>query len=450
MTDASELKSYPITDLLKFERREELVRKLFFKKGVTTIATPSGGGKTTAFFCLGLYVSIALWGAEEIEQRPLFWIAGEDQIGLRPLLEAWMEENPDCIPDARFVPEAVDFANPRHIDWLIKHLEGKPRPLIMADALSDILTVQGLKEDKSEDVTKVYKGIWRVVNALDASFGVLHHQGWVERRERGSSAIRDNSDILVKINKFDPASGVVELEHLKRRSGAGPMLKAFYLDAKLISVDGYQDQIPIVTGPKADEEVPEKSDEETADKRNARTLVTLMMMYHSKKEGVTRAELEKSTDMKRSTFYRAHTYAAKNGWLVKRGKLYNLNSDKPWDKPPPETPSASPPVSTPSRGVETIGGKLAPSIGGALEANWRLEPSSSCENADTTASTENSNQIKESESSIAARKASLEETKKALRKIIERNAAAGDTTAQAALERDAAHDAVQQLLKGKP
>jgi hypothetical protein len=170
-----------------------------------------------------------------------------------------MKENPDCIPDARFVPEAVDFASSKHIDWLIKHLEGKPRPLIIADALSDILTVQGLKEDKSEDVTKVYKGVWRVVDALDASFGMLHHQGWVERRERGSSAIRDNSDILVKINKFDPVSGVVELEHLKRRSGAGPMLKAFYLDARLISVDGYADQIPIITGPKADEEVPESA-----------------------------------------------------------------------------------------------------------------------------------------------------------------------------------------------
>ena len=78
-----------------------------------------------------------------------------------------------------------------------------------------------------------------------------------------------------------------------------------------------------------------------------------------------------------------------------------------------------------------------------------MEPSSSCENADTTASTEKPNQIKETESSIAARKASLEESKKVLRKIMEKKAAAGDTTAQAALERDAAHDAVEQLLKGK-
>ena len=93
------------------------MRRLFFKKGITTVATASGGGKTTMFFCLGLYVSIALWGEEQIEQRPLLWIAGEDQDGLKPLLEAWMKQNPDCIPDARYMNEAVDFANYTTQPW---------------------------------------------------------------------------------------------------------------------------------------------------------------------------------------------------------------------------------------------------------------------------------------------------------------------------------------------
>jgi len=248
--DPNKLKSYSITDLLKLERREELVRRLFFKKGITTVATASGGGKTTTFFCLGLYVSIAQWGEEQVEQRPLFWIAGEDQDGLKPLLEAWMKHNPGCIPDARYIDQAVDFASQNETNKLIKHLEGQPRPLIMADALSDVLAIRGLDEDKSKEVTRVYKGVRRVVDALDASFGVLHHQGWTGKRERGSSAIRDNSEIVVSIKKFDPVNGTVELEHLKRRSGAGPKLKAFYLNAKLITVDGYKDQIPIVTGPR--------------------------------------------------------------------------------------------------------------------------------------------------------------------------------------------------------
>jgi hypothetical protein len=172
----------------------------------------------------------------------------------------------------------------------------------MTDALSDTLTVAGLDEDKSKDITRVYKGIWRVVDALDASFGVLHHSGWDEKRERGSSAIRDNSDIVVKIVKFDPVAGVVQLQHLKRRSGAGPKLDAFYLDAKLIEVDGYAQPIPIVTGPKTDNDIPVKGDDDRADAVHARTLVTVMVQYFP--NGAKRADLEKQSGMSTSTFYR--------------------------------------------------------------------------------------------------------------------------------------------------
>jgi hypothetical protein len=250
---ADELKSYPITDLLKIERRKELVPKLVFAKGVTTFVTPSGGGKTTLCFSMGLYVSVALWGDEEVEQRPTFWIAGEDRDGLRAIFEAWTKHNPDLCPDARFMEEMVDFASPVQVRWLIDHIKehfkAKPPPLIMADALSDILAVQGLDEDKSKEVAKVYKGIWQVVNETGAAVVVLHHSGWDERRERGSSTIRQKSDIVVKIVSFDPEAGVVQLEHLKRRSGAGPKLGEFYLGAKLVVVDGYPASIPIVTGP---------------------------------------------------------------------------------------------------------------------------------------------------------------------------------------------------------
>jgi AAA domain len=252
---ANELKSYPITDLLKIERRKELVPKLVFAKGVTTFVTPSGGGKTTLCFSMGLYVSVAQWGDEEIEQRPTFWIAGEDQDGLRAIFEAWTKHNPELRPDARFMEEAVDFANSAQVRWLIDHLKehfkGKPPPLIMADALSDILAVQGLDEDKSKEVAKVYKGIWQVVKEAGTAVVVLHHSGWDEKRERGSSTIRQKSDIVVKIVSFDPQTGIVRLEHLKRRSGAGPKLTEFYLGAKLVTVDGYSAPIPIVTGPSA-------------------------------------------------------------------------------------------------------------------------------------------------------------------------------------------------------
>ena len=65
--------------------------------------------------------------------------------------------------------EAVDFSDSREVNKLIKHLKDikTPPPLIVADALADIL----LNEDKAHDINQVYRNIWRVVHAHDACFG---------------------------------------------------------------------------------------------------------------------------------------------------------------------------------------------------------------------------------------------------------------------------------------
>jgi len=154
----------------------------------------------------------------------------------------------------------------------------------------------------------------------------------------------------------------------------------------MIAVNGYP-AIPIVTGPK--DEAPETGDQ-TADAVHARSLVTLAVRHFP--NGAIRADLERQSGMKPSTFYRAHSYAVENGWLVKRDKLYNFNPTAPWDRTPLETPSTLPPTLTsnlhPYRGVEVDEGKLGTSTGGELEVSWRLKARESGEKADTTASAE--------------------------------------------------------------
>ena len=77
-------------------------------------------------------------------------------------------------------------------------------------------------------------------------FFIPHHSGWDEKRERGSTAIRAKSDILVQITKFDPGAGIIKLKHHKRRGGR--KLDEFCFEVKLVEVDGYPQAIPIVTG----------------------------------------------------------------------------------------------------------------------------------------------------------------------------------------------------------
>jgi AAA domain len=394
--DPSKFISYPITELLKLKRREMLIPNLFLRKGVTTIAALSGAGKTTIMFSAGLYVAIGLWGGELIKQRPLFWIAGEDQDGLRAIFEAWCLHNPDRHPDARFMDEAVDFSDDEEVDKPIKHLEGLGvvQPLIIADALADILG--DLSEDKAHDINQIYRNIWKVVNRFDACFVVLHHSGWEEKRERGSTAIRAKSDILILIVNFDVEAGRVELKH--RRLRGGKPLDQFFLSAKLIPVPGYDQPVPIVTGPLS--ELDSILNESVGmDEQHACELVAVMVQHFP--QGATYTRLLKQSGMDDSTFKRALACAYKDkGWLVGgggRGKKYNLNSDGCWNEALGSTSAQG----HPHRGVNP----LSPKEVGLKNPSWTqvepLSPNTSCKNVDTTASTEKPNEIKESKSSAA-------------------------------------------------
>jgi hypothetical protein len=382
--------SYPITDLLEIERREMLVPNLFLRKGVTTIAALSGAGKTTIMFSAGLYVAIGLWGSELIKQRPLFWIAGEDQDGLRAIFEAWCLHNPGRHPDARFMKEAVDFSNDEEVNKLIRLLEelGVAQPLIIADALADILG--DLNEDKAHDINRIYRNIWRVVNRFDACFVVLHHSGWDEKRERGSTAIRAKSDILILIVNFDVEAGRIELKH--RRLRGGKPLNQFFLSAKLVPVDGYLQPVPIVTGPLSElERVLNKPAD--MDEQHARELVQIMVQHFP--QGATFTELLDKSQMSKTTFRRALGYAKDKDWFVGGGRdqQYNLNPIGTWERPEPD--------SGPGQGFYKPLAPLAPTKSGATGPNWPqlgpLAPSASCENDDATAKAKSFNGNNEGE-----------------------------------------------------
>jgi hypothetical protein len=313
--------SHPIADLLKIERREQLVPNLFFAKG----------------------------------------------------------------------EEAVDFSDGKEVDKLIKHLNGTPRPLIVADALADILG--DLNEDKSHDINQVYRNIWRVVYAHDTSFGVLHHSGWDEKRERGSTAIRAKSDILVQIVDFDPEKGRVELKHHKLPGGAP--LKQFFLSVKLVPVGGYPQPIPIVTGPKSELEAI-LSEPAGADEHNARTLVEIMVQHFP--QGATFTQLRELSEVGKTTFNSALACAKGKSWIAGgggRGQRYNLQPDGSWQ----DSEQSSVQSVHPHRGVKPIRTDQLSSNEPKPNQLRTDEPNASCKNANATANGKNPNEIKESESS---------------------------------------------------
>jgi hypothetical protein len=292
---------------------------------VATIVGPPGWGKTTLGLSLGLTVEAGgMWGGQIIKPRPLIWIAGEGQDDLRPIYEASTQEHPDR-PEQQgwFYDEAFDFSIEKEVDKLTKDVPSGS--LIIADALSDLLG--SFNPDNTGDMVIFYTRVWKVVLKTNSAFCLLHHTGWDFERERNSSVIRQKSDIVALITEFNPNEGYIKLKHKKRRGG--PMLDEFGWDTRLVSVAGYKETIPLVTGEMRSAIDTILNRPFAADEELARKLVLLVVQSDGK---MRHKKLREQSGKPKTTFKRGLDVATKlKGWLIGGGrKPYQLNPDGCW------------------------------------------------------------------------------------------------------------------------
>jgi hypothetical protein len=312
-----------------------MIEDVLFTAGVTTLVGKSGKGKTTLAHSISSTVWIGgFYGGKLIEQRQANWIAGEGRWGLQPMHRAWLQEHPGCEgPVGRWRGQPANFYDTKDTDRLLRWLEGKPPQLITSDALSQMLA--GNNENLAQDINKVYANVWRVVNYNGAAFVVIHHLGWEEKHERGSAAIRDNSDIVIQITEFNPNAGRIMLKHQKRREG--PLLQSFGYRVK---VPGVRNSVPICTGERigAGQPIVEAGGVPT-ELVNAAQIVQIMVRWFADVQGVGSDELrrkfEEVTGLKRQTFYNAMRGAKGREWIVGDGP-YRLNPNGCWMEAVPQ------------------------------------------------------------------------------------------------------------------
>jgi hypothetical protein len=319
---------HPLSELMKRKPREVLVANLLFAKGITTLVAPSGDGKTTTGASIALLTAAGgIWDGKKIEPRPVLWIAGEGEDDLPPMVQAGAKDHGlewEKLPIS-ICFEAVDFSSIIETNHLIEKLKGMPPMLIIADALADI--IGDLSEDKSKDITQVYKNLRLVEKKTGSVILVLHHQGWNSDRERGSTAIRAKSDIMVQIAEFKPDDGYIKLTHLKRRGG--PKVKEFTYEVKLVPVEGCEHDVPIVTGVDATASMLLNEDL-AANEEHARDLVQIVATQSQ--SPVAWSDLKELSGKPKSTFKRGLDEAVKvKGWLLWGKGGYALNPDGSWE-----------------------------------------------------------------------------------------------------------------------
>jgi hypothetical protein len=86
------------------------------------------------------------------------------------------------------------------VDQIIEELTSDPKKewkLIIFDTQADHMPSGD--EDKSKDFTVIKKAVQRIAQATGAAVGLIHHTGWDDSRERGSSRQRQALDVVMQI-----------------------------------------------------------------------------------------------------------------------------------------------------------------------------------------------------------------------------------------------------------
>lgn len=180
-------------------------------------------GKTFLALDWALHVGSGTpWCGLNVKQASVVYIIAEGQGSFGTRVTAWRRDKRIVkgvslnVPIWRREVELAHVGFPQHPEafWsLFSTLTPRPR-LIVVDTLARCMP--GKDENSAQDMGAFIKGV-DVLRATGAAVLVLHHEGHLPKRERGSSALRGAADELMRLER-DGETDLV-LSCIKHREG---------------------------------------------------------------------------------------------------------------------------------------------------------------------------------------------------------------------------------------
>jgi Bifunctional DNA primase/polymerase, N-terminal/AAA domain len=216
------------SEIMRMERPEMLIEDVLPPGGLFQIFGQTGEYKSfIAVAMLGAVANGGDWlGKKVTESGDVALVLGEGGFDAGDRLKAWLHGNPGCTADRMLysVEEGLDLMDGEQVDQIIEELTSDPTKewkLIIFDTQADHMPSGD--EDKSKDFTVIKKAVQRIAQATGAAVGLIHHTGWDDSRERGSSRQRQALDVVMQIKdqritnikqkygpKFEPIMFTVE------------------------------------------------------------------------------------------------------------------------------------------------------------------------------------------------------------------------------------------------
>jgi hypothetical protein len=294
---------------------EQLLNGILIANSLAVLVGAPEGGKT--FLALSWALSIATgvpWCGRSVRRGPTLYVAAEGTGGLGKRLRAWKVANHRTgSTDARFVTVPVAMLDPaEHSRFVREAIQTLPKPpvLIILDTLNR--TFIGGDENSSKDMGEYVRAADRLREETGATVLIVHHAGWDQTRERGSSVLRGAADTMMLLKTEDER---ITLTCTKQKD-----LPHFdSVELRLVKV---AESCVLLTADRA----PQLSPDELTEKQ---VEALRLLRTHFLDDGATATAWMKASGFPERTFYDARTALVRKGYVTAptrpRGGRYTLS-----------------------------------------------------------------------------------------------------------------------------
>lgn len=184
---------------------EYLVDGLLPLNGYGIVYGRRGSGKTFEMLHLALCIATGQpYRGHQVEQGGVAYIMSEGAAGLKKRMNAWMQyHNITRLDNFYALTHSVQLNDPElraHLDLAIERIPADVK-LLVIDTLAR--SVSGLDENSSADMTRFIGYIDELRQRRNLAVVPVHHAGWNEGHERGSTVIGDAADWICKVSRDD-------------------------------------------------------------------------------------------------------------------------------------------------------------------------------------------------------------------------------------------------------
>lgn len=208
-----------------------LIPDLLYRNRLHLFFGAPGSGKS--YIALDLACIIA-------QYAPVVYLAAEAIEDYEARVEAWCAHYGLSVDNLYFWREPVRLAFPQDVDRFVAAAKVVSPVMIFVDPLADCMG--GLVESTSEGMSVAVQALNHIRRSTGAGVSVVHHSGWSDERERGSSLLRGAARIVVKVEQRD--DGLIAVSCIKKNQGKPFAPRSF----RLISSGELGAVVPVPSG----------------------------------------------------------------------------------------------------------------------------------------------------------------------------------------------------------